>query len=113
MALKDVPIRPALRHKVTIERGTESQNEYGEARLTWATLTTRRAFVRPLSGRERLLAEQVQSDVTHKVTMREYTGLTPRDRFVFDSRTLNIVSVIEKSNVPHHMEVMCREETDA
>lgn len=112
MALKEVPIRPNLRHVVTVQRGTESQNEYGEARLTWATLTTRRAFVRPLSGRELLMAEQAQSDVTHKVTMREYAGLTSRDRLLFDSRTLNIVSVIEKANVPHQMELMCREETD-
>ena len=94
-----------LRHRVEIQAGTETQNEFGEPVVVWATAATVWAAVEPLSGRERTEAVQVQADATIRVTMRYYPGLTTKHRLIHKSRQLNIAYIInhEERNVWHEL----------
>lgn len=83
-----------LRHRVTIQTATENQDSFGQAVKTWDDTATRYASIEPLTGRELFNAVQVQPDVSHRVTLRHYEGLTPANRLKFGARYFEIKSVL-------------------
>lgn len=99
-----------MRDRLEIQARVMTQNDYGEAVPAWATLTTRWGQVEPLSGRELWQAQQVRPDVSHKVTIRYYDGLTPRHRLLLGSRVFEITSVINVDNRKRFMDLICVEE---
>lgn len=102
-----------LRHRIQIKSPVEARNAYGEKIVTWSTLVTLWASVEPIFGREFFDAEQVQSEISHKVRMRYYPGITPQMRVVHDGRTLEIKTVINVRERDTEMDLMCREMPDA
>lgn len=65
-----------LRYRVSVQDRTETVDEKtGAITHTWATERTVYANVEPLSGRERMEAQQVQADTSYKITMRYFDGL--------------------------------------
>lgn len=89
-----------LRHLITIEDATESQDEYGEPDLTWSMYTTAWAKVEPLSSRETVEARSVYQERTHRITMRHQDGITPNMRVNWDGRLFDIEGVrnVEERN---------------
>jgi len=93
-----------LRHRITIERATLTQNAFGEQVQTWATLATVWARVEPITGKERYAAMQTQSDIDNRILVRYQSALTalaPNDRITWDSKTYDIRSVVntEQRNI--------------
>lgn len=82
------------RHKVTIQRSSESIDGYGGAVPTWSTYKVIWAEVKPLQGREYYQSQQINSEVTHSIKSRWLSGITPKMRAVWGSRTFDIQSVI-------------------
>lgn len=80
-----------LRHRVTIEEPTETQNATtGAIAVTWSALWTNvPAEVAPRSGREFLAAQQLQAEVSTLITFRWRDGLTPKMRIVHGARIYN------------------------
>ena len=105
-------IAGTLRHRVTIQRATQSQNSTGEPIETWATYVTRYAAVLPLVGREYFTAQQLQAETTHKILLRgdsSTTAITPKDQILFGTRILRIESVINKNENGAEITLMCKE----
>jgi SPP1 family predicted phage head-tail adaptor len=102
-----------LRHRVTIQQATETRNTLGEAIKTWSTVATVYASVEPIRGREFFAAEQVQSEISHRVRMRYRSGLAPRMRLLYGSRMLQIEAVIDVEERHRETQLMCREMPDA
>lgn len=100
-----------LKHKVQVQSASEAADATGQLISTWSTDSIRSAFVRPVNGREFFDAAQVQSDVTHEVTMRHFTGLTTSHRLLFRSRVLNIRSIINMDEHNEMFKIMCKEST--
>jgi SPP1 family predicted phage head-tail adaptor len=98
-----------LRHRITIQSLTEAKNELAETEETPASVVTLWASVEPLSGRELFLVQQYSSEITHRVRIRYYPGLTPRHQIVFGSRTFNIISIINKEERNIELELLCKE----
>jgi SPP1 family predicted phage head-tail adaptor len=65
-----------LRHKVTIEQLTETQDSLGAVIESWSTVVTTRALVEPLSGREYFTAKQVNSEAKYKLKLRYQAALS-------------------------------------
>jgi SPP1 family predicted phage head-tail adaptor len=63
----------ALNHLITLQSRSTSQDASGGQLLTWSDVTTVWANVNPLSGRELLAAQAVQSSVSHRITIRYQT----------------------------------------
>ena len=103
-----------LRHRVAIQTRSETTSSgYGDARYTWATTTTVWGRVEPVSGDETFIGDQSQNRITHKVTLRGYSGLrADRNRLQHDGRTLGIVSVRDLDERGITLEVMCREDAN-
>ena len=83
-----------LRHRLAIQSHTEARDSFGGSTKTWATQKTVWGSVRPMSGKELVNAQQVDSRVTHRIVIRFYSGLDTTYRFLFGTRVFNIVSVL-------------------
>jgi len=82
-----------LRHRITVQKKTESRDSHGGVTYTWTNENSRWAEVQPLAGRELWQARQAQMHATLRVSMRYYPGLTSEHRIIFGSRILNIEAV--------------------
>jgi SPP1 family predicted phage head-tail adaptor len=101
-----------LRHRIKIQTLVDSQGaDFGEAKLTPSVYAVGvPAAVEPLSGRELINADKVEAGVTHRVRMRWMPGIEPKMQIVIGTRTLNIMSVIDKHERRIELELLCLEE---
>lgn len=86
------------RHKIVLQTREESLNAYGEADLSYNKLADAWAEVRMVSGNERLISAQIESEVSHRIRLRwekTFAKLTPKDRLLHDGKTYDIVSVTD------------------
>jgi SPP1 family predicted phage head-tail adaptor len=96
-----------LRHQVELQRVAVAVDSHGDQTKTWTTIATVWASIEPLSGREFLQASQTMSDVTVRIKLRAYPGitLTPKDRVKFGTRTFDIRHIVDwgGKNVEWHL----------
>lgn len=98
-----------LRHRVTLQELVKTDDGYGGIAETWRDVATVWAAVEPLSGDERYAAQQVQSDLTHRVTIRYRAGVRPQMRVMYAGRVLQIVAVIDREERHRYLELLCSE----
>lgn len=101
-----------LRHRLAIQAlvpGSPAQNSSGEPDETWTTLATVWAAIEPLKGREFLAAQQVSSEVTGKITIRYYAGVTAKYRFLYGARIYDIVAPVNVDERNVEMQFYVRE----
>lgn len=63
-------------------------NDFDDSGGKWQLLFDALIGLRPLNGRERLEAAQIEANVTHRVWMHWQDGLKPQDRFRVRKATL-------------------------
>jgi SPP1 family predicted phage head-tail adaptor len=97
-----------LRHRITLQRATTS-SVVGQHVQSWSDVATYWAKVTPKSGTENPSEEGTGANVTYTVQMRFVSGITPKDRFHFNGRTLNIESVINVDERNIELEIECVE----
>lgn len=104
-----------LNKRVTIKTppsATASQNAYGEPTGSPATLATRWAAIESLSGGEGYEANQVIAKVTHKITLRYLSGVTPGCLVEFGGRTLHVGYVNDELAEKWKMELIVGEKVN-
>ena len=92
-----------LRDRVTLQQRQTSQSPSGQPVETWVELFTAWADMDPLTGRELIAAQQVQSSVTHNVTMRYRSEFAnPKAvasmRLVYQGRYFNIHACMDQDS---------------
>ena len=100
-----------LRHKITIERQSATEDAHGERIDTWATLAIRWASVEPLNGKEFFASSGEQSQITTRIRLRydsTLSDLAPPDRISFNSVIYNIESVINPNELNKDLILMCK-----
>lgn len=101
-----------LKHRLTIQSATETKDALGQVTRTWSDIASRWGQITPLQGRELERARQLANDVTHKVILRYYAGLSTLHRFKFEtSRFLNISVVVNTDEHDEEMTVLATEKT--
>lgn len=99
-----------LRHSITIESPVETPDGSGGSVSAWITLCTTRASVTPLSGRELVQAQSVQSDTSHRVVMRYRSGITAQCRILLGPRVFRITAPPRDMEERHRsLEIDCTE----
>jgi SPP1 family predicted phage head-tail adaptor len=88
-----------LRKRILIQSPPTGQNAYGEPLTTWADVATVWAEITPLSARELFAAQAVQSETSHKITVRYRAEFAnPKTvagmRVVHSGRIFNITGAI-------------------
>ena len=73
-----------LRHRIQLQSYTLSQDAFGAPTKAWSTYATVWASVEPLSGREALIAQQANPELSHLVTIRYNSTVNAATRVLHD-----------------------------
>ncbi|MCC7314122.1 MAG: phage head closure protein [Planctomycetes bacterium] len=87
-----------FRHRIDLQRMVERKNEQGEAELdavTYASSVPCR--VTQTTGREFVNGQKVSAESSHMIELRWMPNVSPRDRVLYDGRTLELESVVSQS----------------
>lgn len=98
-----------LRHRVVLQRLTETRGPTGDLVKTWADQPEIWAAVEPLSGREYWQAQQVAAETTIRVRIRYSSGVVPTMRVKYGTRTFEVLSIIDPEERHVELHLMCRE----
>ncbi len=103
-----------LRHRVTFQSRSMSADSFGAQSESWSDVATVFADISPLSGRELLAAQQVQSEISHTVTIRYQTQFAgPKAvaamRIKYGERIFNIHSSIDPDERHKSLQLSCAE----
>ena len=98
-----------LRSQVTLQTNTQTRDAGGGYADSWAGTATLWARIEPLSGRERLAAQQIEDTVTHRVTIRYRSGVSAQQRIAFGVRVFNIRAVLDVDERNEWLELLCEE----
>lgn len=98
----------ALNQRVALEVAVREPDGGGGVIVTWTEIARLWACVRPMSGEERLRADQVTGRVTHSIVIRYRAGITPAMRFRWGERVLAIVAVLDTGRY-RRLRCLCEE----
>ena len=99
-----------LRHKVEVQLSLDMRDEFGAiSAQTWETFCYMWASIEPLAGREYFAAAQIQSEISHKITMRYKSGIKPHYRILWNSRVFDIQSIINIREENRELILYCSE----
>tara|TARA_Y100000310_G_scaffold325782_1_gene389813 strand:+ start:284 stop:613 length:330 start_codon:yes stop_codon:yes gene_type:complete len=100
-----------LRDRITVERQTTTEDEFGNTVGGWSALLTLWADVRETPGKERIAAGRLEASRTATIRVRKSAqsdGITAADRIVYRGATWNITSApVEVSNRGAMLELLC------
>ena len=103
-----------LRHRLEVQRKTESRDSRGGVIETWTTTGTRWGAVEPLRMQERFEAQQLDARLSHRITLRHASDLSTQDRLVMENtRIFHIHSVRHPRERTIATEVLCMEQVNA
>jgi SPP1 family predicted phage head-tail adaptor len=99
-----------LRHRVQFKQKTAVSDSQGGESITWPVSRNCWAEVKPLTGESLYYASQVNNEVTHRVTVRYFSGLNATDWIVtFKGRDLEILGVVNQNEEDKWLVLTCRE----
>lgn len=82
-----------LRHRIIIQTQRLRPSVYGAAVPEWGDLHTVWAEVKPISGRELLLANQIHAETTTQIWLRYLPNIDHTMRVKFGERHFEIVAI--------------------
>lgn len=103
--------RPAqMKHRLALQSLSRVADGQGGWTESWATEATVSAMIEPMKGYERFQAQQVQTPVTHKITIRYRSGVTTKKRFLFGSRVFEIKEVTNENEENRYLIIRALEQ---
>lgn len=98
-----------MRHRVTIQQTSSGVDGMGGETERWVDGATVWAKVQPLSGSELFRAQQIESTVSHKITIRYGAVIDPTKRIRHGSKLFEIHTVIDVDETHKYIELLCSE----
>lgn len=84
-----------LRHRLTLQKRVETQDQTtGHITHSWANVRSLWGEIVPLSAREYVAAQTLQSEIVCRITIRYCTDITTKMRLVHNGRMYNIEGVL-------------------
>jgi SPP1 family predicted phage head-tail adaptor len=84
-----------MRTPITVQTYTDSIASNGETTKTWTTFKSGMyAEIRPVSGRELIMAGKVQAELSHVIKTRFVSGILGKMRITDGTRIFEIVAAI-------------------
>jgi SPP1 family predicted phage head-tail adaptor len=94
---------------VTIQQRQFGEDSYGSTTEDWADIVKVRAGIFPLGGSEFFKANEINSQITHRVHIRYVPGITPDMRIVLNERSLMITSISNYQERNIELQMYCKE----
>ena len=97
-------------HLITIQQLPESTDQYNTPMESeWQDVVTVWASIEPIQGREYVLLQNTQSELTTRIQIRYRPGIKPSMRALYGSRVFDIQSVIDYEERHIDLQLMCVE----
>lgn len=99
-----------LRERITIQRQTETVDEYGNVTGAWADHLTVWADIRETLGKEKVEAGRVEASRTATIRVRRSSataGITEADRIQARGAAWNIRSIAQVDRAGAMLEMLC------
>lgn len=104
------------RQIITFQQRTGTKNEYGELidnDTNWENVLTTRSAIYPVSGKEVLTAEFVNSELTHRIHIRfpgRNVSINSHMRIKYGTRIFHIISPpINFQELDRELQLLCKE----
>lgn len=81
----------AMRHKIEFVTIAETQDAYGSAIEAEVHHSYAMAEIKPISGGEKFMSNQLFAKATSQIRCRYVAGVTPKHKIKFGSRTFDII----------------------
>jgi len=101
-----------LRHRIVIDKQTQTKNAIDEIILTWSTFCTVWAAIEPATGQTYYAANQLEAKVDGRVRIRYRDDIEPTMRIKYGDRILNIVSIVHPQENRRELHLMYSEGLD-
>ena len=99
-----------LRKRLIIQQRSSTQDQYNQPLTTWSDVATVWGSIQPLTGRELIAGQAVNSEISHLVEIRYMPGITAAMRISYNGRFFNITSPPINENERNRMiTLMCSE----
>ena len=79
-----------LRERVKLQRKNTQPDGAGGLLVEWVTYAEVRAFVAPVSSRERMFSERIEPVITHRIVIRYRDDIDAADRIVWRGHEMRI-----------------------
>jgi SPP1 family predicted phage head-tail adaptor len=100
----------ALRHRIVLERPVRLPDGGGGGIVSWTPVAGLWASVRPTTGMEAVVADQIAGRISHEIHVRYRADIVPAMRFCLSTRTFEILAVIDVEERRRQLRCLCREE---
>ncbi len=103
-----------LDKRITLQSRSATLDDYGQQINSWSDVATVWANIRPVSGREKMKAMQVDSILSHTVAVRySATFMPPRTvdawRIVYNGRCFTIIAAMDLDEAGKYIIFDCTE----
>ncbi len=98
-----------LRHQITIEQVVEGRDSFNAVTEEWVPIVTLWASVEPIRGREFFEAQRVNAEISHRIKVRYYPGITSKMRARFGERIFRIEAALNIEERNREIHLMCVE----
>lgn len=108
-----------LKHRLTLQQEVQTPDGAGGYVKSWTNVIDLWAEILPItasgsgggrsSGREMLIAGQIQAEISHRIVLRYRTGITAAMRLVYESRIFNIRHVANVLESNETLELLVQE----
>lgn len=98
-----------MRQRVTIQSVTQTPNGSGGFFESWGTFTTVWASIEPVTAAQKFGYMQLSHEVTHKIIVRFFSGLTSAMRILYGTRIFAVQSYRDFEERNRFLEIMAKE----
>ena len=98
-----------LVHRVTLDAPSRTPDASGGATVVFTVVAEVAAALHAIVGTERLDADRLAGRLTHTVTIRYRSDVTPANRFTLGPRRFEIRSVLDSDNRRRFLTCHCEE----
>ena len=98
-----------LRHRIILKKPVAIKDPIGQDLEIWQDIASVWANIEPLSGKEYFNAQQVNSEITTKITIRYIKNLNSHWVVHLGHRVFNILSVINLEERNRYLQLLCSE----
>lgn len=98
----------SLRHKITIQENAALNDAAGSQKPVWVDVCTVQAAIKPLSGRELIVSQAENSEISVRIVIRYRAGITASMRIVYCNTIYAIVAPPINTDMRNtELQIMC------
>lgn len=97
-----------LKHRITIQEISNKKNTFGEVVGQVTDIQTVWAEIRPVTGKSFFSSKQINSEITHQITIR-YTYVKPSHIIKFNDRKFEVLYVMNLNESNELLQIMAKE----